>query len=201
MCEGKTDIIYLKCALKQLSSTYKDLIDLSDGKASYKIGFLNFSKNFKDIFSISTGTSGLDFLMESYKKNVSEFKSPGKSHPVVIVLDNDDGLKEIKKKLKIKNGDAINDFYRFIDNLYVLIIPKTTEGAIEDLFDPNVLNTKIEGKSFNRNSEMDSNQEYGKVIFAEKVISADQKNINFDKFKEPFDRLRKIIKDCEDKIV
>jgi hypothetical protein len=201
LCEGKTDIIYLKCALKQLSSTYKDLIDLSDGKANYKISFLHFSKNFKDIFSISTGTSGLDFLMESYKKNISEFKSPRRAHPVIIVLDNDDGLKEIKKKLKIKNGDTINEFYHFVDNMYVLIIPKNTEGAIEDLFDPNVLKIKIEGKSFNRNSEINSNQEYGKIVFAEKVISANQKNINFEKFKEPFDRLRKIIKDCEDKIV
>ena len=201
LCEGKTDVIYLKCALKQLSNTYSDFVDTGKDKTAYKVNFLNFSKNLRDVFSISTGTSGLDFLIDNYKKLGPAFKAPRNSYPVVVIVDNDDGSKEIKKKLKINNGDAITDFYHFSDNLYVLIVPKNKTGAIEDLFDNDVLNTKIDGKVFNRGKSIDANIEYGKIVFAEKVISANQKKISFDKFREVFDRLRIIVDDCRDKIV
>jgi len=201
LCEGKTDIIYLKCALKQLSNTYSDFVDTSKYKTTYKVSFLNFSKNLRDVFSISTGTSGLGFLIDNYKKLSPTFKAPRKSYPVVVIVDNDDGSKEIKKKLKINNGKAIIDFYHFSNNLYILIVPKNKTGAIEDLFDANVLNTKIGGKSFNREKEIDPNSEYGKIVFAEKVVTAKQKSISFDKFKEVFDGVRKIAIDCNDKIV
>ncbi len=201
LCEGKTDIVYIKCALKQLSTTYSEFVDTNGDKISYKVGFLNPSKNFRDIFSISTGASGLDFLMESYKKIGFLFKAPRKPYPVVVITDNDDGSKEIKKKLKIKNGDPIKSFYHFSNNLYVLIVPKNKEGAIEDLFDENTLKMQVDGKSFNRSKDIDVSNEFGKIVFANKVISAKQNDINFEGFKEVFDGLKSIINDCGDKIV
>jgi len=201
LCEGKTDVIYLKCALKQLSTIYGDFVNTNDGKTNYKVSFLNISKHFRDVFSISTGASGLDFLMESYKKMGSSFKAPRNPYPVVIIADNDDGSKEMKKKLQIKNGDSIHDFYNFSNNLYVLIVPKNKEGAIEDLFDESTLKLKIDGKSFNRGKTIDVNNEFGKIVFAEKVISAKQNNISFEGFKEVFDGLKSVVKDCGDKIV
>jgi len=201
LCEGKTDVIYLKCALKKLSTKFGELVDSTDGKTNYKVSFLNFSKNFRDVFSISTGTPGLDFLMESYKKVGSTFKAPRKPYPVVIIVDNDDGLKEIKKKLKIQSGNYMRNFYHYTDNLYVLIVPMKTEGAIEDLFDTSTLKIKIDGKSFNRSKNIDINNEYGKIVFAEKVISAMQNDINFDGYIEVFDGLREVIDDCRTIIV
>ena len=193
--------MFFNSLLKQLPNTYSDFVDTGKDKTDYKVNFLNFSKNLRDVFSISTGTSGLDFLIDNYKKLGPAFKAPRKPYPVVVIVDNDDGAKEIKKKLKINNGDAITDFYHFYDNLYVLIVPKNKTGAIEDLFDNDVLNTKIDGKVFNRGKNIDANIEYGKIVFAEKIISANQKKISFDKFREVFDRLRIIVDDCRDKIV
>lgn len=201
LCEGKTDVIYLKCALKQLSTVYSEFVDTSGGKTSYKVSFINSSKNFRDVFSISTGASGLPFLMDSYKKMGSSFKAPRKPCPVVIVADNDEGSKEIKKKLNIKNGDSINDFYHFSNNLYVLIVPKNKEGAIEGLFDESTLKIMVGGKSFNSGKEIDVDKEFGKIVFAEKVISAKQNNISFEGFKEVFDGLKRVITDCGDKNV
>ena len=43
--EGKTDIIYIKAALKKLYKYYPELITLNeDGKYQYKISFLKKSK-------------------------------------------------------------------------------------------------------------------------------------------------------------
>ncbi|MCD6564378.1 MAG: retron Ec67 family RNA-directed DNA polymerase/endonuclease [Bacteroidales bacterium] len=195
LCEGKTDIIYLKCALRQLAKSYTEFVEMNDDGTSYKIKFLNSSRNFRDVFSISTGTSGLNHLMEIYEKNISKFKVKGKAYPVIIIIDNDDGSKEIKKRLNIKNDEKIKDFYHFVENLYVLIIPKDKDKAIEDLFDTGVRKTKIDGKVFNRGKKIDEKKEYGKIVFAEKVIKANQQKINFDRFKEVFDEVQKIIED------
>lgn len=201
VCEGKTDIIYLKCALKQLAKAYTEFVEINDDGTNYKIKFLNSSRNLRDVFSISTGTSGLNHLMEIYEKNISKFKVDGKAYPVVIIIDNDDGAKEIKNILKIKKGDTIKSFYHFVENVYVLIIPKHKDKAIEDLFESKVLKIKIDGKVFNRGKELDTKKEYGKIVFAEKVIKTNQQSINFDSFKEVFNELRLTIDDYRRKNV
>ncbi len=197
ICEGKTDIIYLKCALKQLAQSYKEFVEIKDDSTNFKIKFLNLSRNLRDIFAISTGTPGLNHLMEMYEQNMMKFKGVGKAQPVVIIIDNDDGAKEVKKKLKIKQNATIKPFYHFTENLYVLIIPKTKNKAIEDLFDSKTLRAKVDGKIFNREKKIDSKKEYGKIVFAEKVIKSNQKSIDFDKFKEVFDELILIVKDYQ----
>ncbi len=202
ICEGKTDIIYLKCALKQLMGAYPEFIEKEEDKFCFKISFLTFSKNIKDVFSISEGTPGLASIMEIYQKHMKPFKGKGKKHPVIILIDNDSGSKEIKKK--IKKEDAGKPFSNYVENLYVVHLPTLSDSdedvAIEDLFEKEVLNVKIDGKSFNRKSKIDPKTEYGKIVFAEKVIKANQDKINFDGFKEVFNRLKKVVNDYSGKI-
>jgi RNA-directed DNA polymerase len=99
ICEGKTDIIYLKCALRQLEKEYGELVKRNEDKFDYLIGFLNISKNLKKVFAISEGTAGLASLMDIYKEHMKPFKGDGKKHPVIILVDNDEGAAEIKKGL------------------------------------------------------------------------------------------------------
>lgn len=82
ICEGKTDIIYLQCALKQLRDAYGEFVEVSESSVSYKLGFLNLSRNLKDVFAISAGTPGLAAIMDMYKLYMQPFKGQGKKHPV-----------------------------------------------------------------------------------------------------------------------
>jgi hypothetical protein len=201
LCEGKTDIIYLKCALKQLISDYPEFVERSEEGFRFKVGFLNFSRNIKDVLSISEGTPGLASVMEKYQWHMRPFKGEGRKHPVVILVDNDSGSKEIKKK--IKNEDTSKPFSRFVENLYVILIPSSSSGedvAIEDLFEKKILDTKIDRKIFNRKPKLDPKTEYGKIVFAEKVIKINQEKINFDGFRGIFDRLKEVIGDYSSKI-
>lgn len=68
-----------------------------------------------------------------------------------------------------------------------MFIPKNNAGAIEDLFDNIILQTEINGKKFNRAKKIDVKNEYGKIVFAEKVIKARQNEINFNNFRSVFD--------------
>lgn len=194
LSEGKTDIIYLKTALKKLAKVYNEFVEIKDNVTDFKIKFLNMSKNFRDAFAISIGTSGLNHLLDTYEQNIKKFKGEGKYNPVIMLIDNDDGSKETKKKLK-NNGLENKAFHHFTENLYLLFVPKKEGQAIEDLFDIGTLNTKIDGKVFNRAKEIDTKKEYGKIVFAEKVIKAKQEDINFDGFKEVFDNFKSIIND------
>jgi RNA-directed DNA polymerase len=194
ICEGKTDIIYLKCALKQLATEYGKLVQKKDGDFVFEIKFLNLSKNLKEVFAISEGTPGLASLMDIYKTYMKPFKGDGKKHPVIMLIDNDSGSKEIKKKLS--SDELAKPFSWFVENLYVVRIPPVSaseETAIEDLFDKNTLDTKIDGKKFSRNAKIDTNKEYGKIVFAEKVIKSNQKTISFEGFKEILNRFMAVI--------
>ena len=198
VCEGKTDIIYLKTALKQLAKEYNEFVEIKDNVTEFKIKFLNMSKNFLDVFAISTGTSGLGHLLKTYEKDMGQFAGEGKQNPIIMLMDNDDGSEEIKKQL---NEDELKSktFCHYAENLYLLFVPKNDDKAIEDLFDDEILKIKIDGKVFNRGKEIDTKKEYGKIVFAEKVIREKQKDINFDGFKEVFDNFKLIINDYRKK--
>jgi len=199
VCEGKTDIIYLKCALKQLEKEYGELVQRMEDGFIFKIGFLNMSQNLKDVFQISGGTSGLASLMKTYKEYMKPFKGQGKKYPVIMLIDNDSGSKPIKESWK--DYDSRKPTSYFDENLYVVHVPSRSgykETAIEDLFDKKTLEAKIDGKTFNRKT-VDTKTEYGKTVFAEKVIRANQAAINFDGFKGILDRFKQVIEDYNQK--
>ena len=198
ICEGKTDYIYLKCALKQLAGQYNELAERVDDKINFKISFLNKSKQLRDVFHISEGASGLNYLIAMYKNLIKTFRGKGKHCPIIILVDNDDGAKDIRNKLK-DDMKISNSCYHYVENLYVIIAPREKGKAIECLFDDKTLDTKIDGKSFNRAKDIDIKREYGKIVFAEKVIKAKQNEINFDGFKEIFDNFKLIIEDYDKK--
>lgn len=195
ICEGKTDIVYLKCALRQLEKEHGRLIQKEANGFVFKIGFLNMTKNFKDVFAISDGASGLVSLLDSYIQYMETFKGHGKEHPVIMLCDDDRGSAEIKKKVKY---DPAMPFSFYAQNLYVAYTPLrggAVETTIEDLFDKKTLSTEVEGKTFNRKAPIDPKTEYGKIVFAEKVVKANQSTINFDGFKEILNRFERILDD------
>ena len=135
---------------------------------------------------------------------MGQFAGEGKQNPIIMLVDNDDGSEEIKKQLKkIKklHEDELKSktFCYYAENLYLLFVPKNDDKAIEDLFDDETLKIKIDGKVFNRKKKIDTKKEYGKIVFAEKVIREKQKDINFDGFKEVFDNFKLIINDYRKK--
>ncbi len=214
VCEGKTDIIYLKCALKQLENEYKELMGKSDKGINFKIKFLNISKNFKEVLNVAEGTTGLLSLINMYKDGFKHFKGKGKKYPVIIVLDNDKATGKIKSRiqeqLKLNNDKTAdkkkqkqkldtNKYYHFAHNLHIMFAIKEDGKEIEDLFDKEVLDTNVEGKKFSRKDKIDTKQEYSKTIFAEKVIKANQTKINFEGFKPVFNKVKNIIKEYSKK--
>lgn len=210
LCEGKTDNVYLKSAINMLATSYTKLAHPEKKDAPYKIlvRFLEYTKRTRFLLQLYGGTSYLNFFIASYDKNYDFYKAPSPENPVIIILDNDSGFDEIGNKLNSiktlklyptgvpKNKIREADFIHIVHNLYVVLTPLNDSGdetAIEDLFDQRTREIKVLGKSFNPSNKIDNNTEYGKEIFAKKVIQAHKKSINFDGFKPLLDRVTEVI--------
>ena len=123
-----------------------------------------------------------------------------------MLVDNDDGSRKIKSRIKeeLVNIDRVSSslHYNFVDNLYIMFAPEADGANIEDLFDKETLDTVLDGKVLNRTNrsyEIDSKKEYSKTVFAEEVIRAKQKEINFGGFKPVLDEFKLIIDDYSKK--
>jgi len=214
--EGKTDIVYLKAALKKLHKYYPNLVAKNDdGSFEYKVLFLNKTKRLRYFLGIyQHGGSGLNNLYNFFSNRngapdyLSYFKEISNTlpkNPVILMFDNE--IKSGKKKPigKFLNHAQVDDVSRkmlaerykinLIDNLYLLTVPLSEgndECDIEDLFDEIILSHKIRGKEFSKKEEYDVSKYYGKEIFSNYILTNYQ-NVNFNRFKPLIDNIQKII--------
>jgi len=223
--EGKTDIAYLKSALKNLYKEYPDLITKhDDGTFEFKVSFLKKTKRLRYFLGIyqDGGGSALNNLYKFFDSKqpgpdyLSYFKKISKNspkNPVFLMFDN-----EIESKRKKPIGNFLNlaklddnkketlkteYMINIIDNLYALTVPligKKSECEIEDLFDDFILSHKIDGREFTKNHNYDNSKYYGKEIFSNYILN-NYFNINFNEFKPILDNINNIIKIQQEKIV
>lgn len=206
LCEGKTDNIYLKCAIHMLARTYPQLAKEKKEKEPYEllVTFFKYTKRTRFLLQLHGGTSYLSFFISAFDKHYNFYKAPKPDKPVIIIADNDSGFNSIEGKLrKIDSAKGYHgkrsdknfrnaEFIHVLHNLYIILTPTTktnSETAIEDLFDDSTRRIKVSGKSFNPSNGMNNDTEYGKEIFAKKVIRAQKGSINFSGFTPLLDRI------------
>jgi RNA-directed DNA polymerase len=68
-------------------------------------------------------------------------------------------------------------------------------SRIEDFFEPSLLATELEGKKFNPSKDHRADGEYGKYVFAEKVVRPNADNINFSGFAPLLNRIVAVLDD------
>ena len=205
--EGKTDPIYLREAVKSRTG-FHPVLGATNGKEfRHAVRYFNYSGLAHEILDLGGGTSDLKSILIDYLKNLKPSKGSHKAfahipmkHPVIIVLDNDDGLKSITGVVKNMFKVAIElgsttDFYHLTDNLYIVKTPENGKkpSCIEDLFPKKLLATMLNGKKFNSASEIDPSTDYSKEVFAKSVVKAKAAEIDFSGFDPLLDRICKVI--------
>jgi RNA-directed DNA polymerase len=199
LCEGKTDSVYLHGAIRRLATAHPNLVSMNaKGKAEYKVRFFNYSYTSQRILNLSGGAPAVKNFIVDYIRLFKKTPAPVNQKPLILLLDNDSGGKLLYSLIKTygSNKTEVNrmdNFYYLAVNVYVVFTPidKCTDySSIEDFFEPVLLTTKIDGKSFNRsNEDFDTNMEYSKTVFATKVVKPNIAKINFDKFDPILSRL------------
>ena len=219
--EGKTDIRYIKSALKNLYKDYPKLICKKGDEFEFKISFLKKSKRLEYLLGIRM--DGADTLQNIYKffvdgnarekkrfPNYFEYfiKMGGKPNfPVMLVFDNELESKRPLKKF-IQDFTISNEkmeklkenlFLKLEDNknIYLITNPLISgkeECEIEDLFPQEVLQYEINGKRFCAKDHFDSNKFYGKEKFSQ-YIASHYNQIDFSCFKPMLDAINTIVID------
>jgi RNA-directed DNA polymerase len=204
LCEGKTDNVYIKAAIKRLASFYPDLADVDvTGKVTLKVRIYRYSDtNAGRIMRLTGGTGPLNAFITNYDAECKEFIAPGGMNPVIILVDNDSGAKSIYSsvhQVTKSHPDGTAAHYFISRNLYLVPTPGK-DSTIEKFFQPSVLKTKLNGKSFDPAGDSDTATTYGKKIFAEHV-KAHQSSIDFDGFRAILDRFVGVMKAHSAKLV
>ena len=215
--EGKTDIVYIKAALKNLYEYYPTLIEKKkDGSFTFKVSFLNRTKRLGYFFGLGEhGADAMcnlyDYLVDTGKKNfpnyskmLQKLSKRQQKTKIVFILDNEQSnndkplakfLKNIKatgdQKLELKQNLKL----QLGEMLFVITNPLVngkTECEIETLFDEATLSYKYKGKTLSLTDKYDSNKHYGKNTFS-KYINANYQKIDFNNFKPMLDKIKDIV--------
>jgi retron-type reverse transcriptase len=203
--EGKTDPAYLKAAVERLPKFHPRLGILDKGKLKTAIRFMNFSSAVHDVLQLGRGVEDLKFFILRYKDIIESYKYRPLMHPVIVLIDNDEGTKEIFGVMRqITSHNDISTvksepFYRISSNLYVVKTPETGKNkgmtCIEDLFDPMLFKTVLNGKVFDPDKKHNEKGKYGKHVFVEKVIRPNKAVIDFSKFDPLLSRIVAVLDD------
>ena len=200
ICEGKTDNVYIRCALRSLAENFPTLIEKKDGKCKLNINLFNYSKIADRILHLGGGTGDMCNFIGSYGNEFKGFHHIGKRNPIIILVDNDSGatpiFATIKKVTKSPGAiDGSQELYWIRDNLYVVPIPKISgkDTPIEKYFDRTVLERKLGGKVFSGEDKFDASTQYGKHLFAEHIVKKDQNIIDFSRFAAILTRMQDVL--------
>jgi len=203
ICEGKTDNIYISCALERLSSSYPKLIkhDKKENKYKKLIKLYEHTKRARYLLDIHGGSDHLLEFIQQYNLRFSYFKAPIKNRPVIVLLDNDTGPNAIISYLKkslfkgTKFEPREQEFIHLFHNLYMVFTPLKggKQTCMEDFFEKSVLETKVGTKIFNPNNTASNETSYGKHIFSTEVVKKNKDGISFEQFRPILDRVIKVI--------
>jgi hypothetical protein len=195
--EGKTDSVYLRAAMEKLTAYHPQLGAMDKRKFKPALKFMNFSSTVHDVLQIGNGAGDLLHFIRKYPEALKHYRHRPLPNPVIVLIDNDDGAKDIfsiAKNLGAPNilRTSTDPFYRLAANLYLIKTPEVGAkgtSCIEDLFDPALLKTIIDGKVFDPNKKHGEPGKYGKARFAEKVVQPQKDTIDFSKFAGLLDRI------------
>jgi RNA-directed DNA polymerase len=191
VCEGDTDNIYLTHAIRSLAGDFPELAEITQqNKIVLKVRIYKYPRS-STTRLLDLGAGGyapLINFMSSYKKETEDF-GPGLTEPVVVVYDNDSGgvslRKQVKQTFKV-SSDGSEPFVHVLKNVYAVPTPFGANAApseIEDLFDNATRAIQVDGKNFSTAKDIDEDTQYGKRVFAHKVIAAKAAKIDFSGFK------------------
>jgi hypothetical protein len=187
--EGKTDIVYLRTALKALHAKFPDLITLKNGEADLSVQFLPSSINNISVLNLGQGYSGMSGLISTYRNELRRYGFRPMEHPVILVVDNDDGGNKVIKAGEKLSGTKFDqtkqDFFSVTENLYIVLTPLGPFGepsAIESCFPKSVLDQEIDGKKFDPKKSDGDGTYFGKHVFAEKIVRPGLGTIDFSGF-------------------
>lgn len=187
--------------MKASKQVIDGVVDIDgSGVASPQIDLYRYPSNASKLMGLSGGSGNIGLFLER-QKDFNRRLSPKISlRPVIFLLDNDDGVVDLSKKIKtlFKIDVSINkdeEFYQIDRNIFIVKTPHTKtkkKTAIEDFLPDVVLKTQLNGKSFSGKSDFDESKFFGK-IYLSRYVYDNYSIIDFTKFQVILERISKVV--------
>ena len=203
VCEGPTDNVYIRHAIKSLAASYPTLATrTSPTKLTVRL-FKYGVRRTSEVTQLTGGVGGLCHLFKHYHADcTTKIKAPAPKHPVIVLVDNDSGSKAIYGAIsgitKKPRPSGKEQYIHVVGNMYVVPTPLGPGGAdtaIEDFFDAKTLAATLRTKTFSRAPKIDETKHYGKTAFAREVVEKNAGSIDFSKFSRILDGVAAVIAD------
>jgi RNA-directed DNA polymerase len=211
LTEGKTDNVYLKTAINMLASSFPTLAKVKTANTPYEllIRFVKYSERTRFLLELHGGTDYLKDFVIGYKTHLTRFTAPKPVNPVIIIVDNDEGPKDLLNyvanisdasiyptNLKLKTDIRKSDFVHIFHNLYIVsthLGGNDCQTDIEYFFKDIDRLRKYNGKCFNTVDHRDPDKDLSKDAFAKYVVKAQKKDVDFDGLKPLLNRVVQVI--------
>jgi hypothetical protein len=89
ICEGKTDNVYIRSAMKALNSLYPELGVWKDGVFQPAVDFFRYSPKTLKLMGLGGGCGDMAKLIRSYRRDWARLAKVPVTQPVIMVTDND----------------------------------------------------------------------------------------------------------------
>lgn len=185
LCEGETDVVYFKEAIKHLPDEFPGLADVSDESVKLKVEFYNYrNRRMNELLGLG-GCPQLKNLLDEMSKLTKKFHRSGHAQPVIIIVDADqEGEGVIRKFNSLKT--RFGNFYKpdRFNVKVVKIVSPVEKATVESLLPPELLEKQADGRQFATEEDFDRSLFFGKKELAEKVFFPVRHTLDYSRFRE-----------------
>ena len=148
-------------------------------------------------------TGDIHKLIKEYSRLCKGFHKSDIQNPLIILIDNDKGSKEIQKLIqnykKLPDLPGSDAFYYIAYNMYVVFLPKLNnqETDIESFYSKNIIDIELNGRFFEKSDKAMSNMAYPKSTFASHTVPQNQSLVDWSNFDQIFERIQLAIEDFQ----
>ncbi|WP_333573215.1 retron Ec67 family RNA-directed DNA polymerase/endonuclease [Sphingomonas sp.] len=178
LTEGPSDIYYLKSAIAKSTLNLPKIKSSKENGEKPKISFFRFDKTAADVIGLTGGSGNIKRFLYLLNAKRSHFNMNLRKQPVIIVIDNDSGGKDViaqingmyKKNISSEDPQPV---HRISPGLTLVKTPHTSSKkltCIEDFLPADVISVELKGKSFSSsNKKMNTDLHFGKIALAHYV--------------------------------
>lgn len=188
LCEGQTDVFYLKLA-------YKQLMLPKESKYNY-VKLDGVLKKYSDFIG---GTAKIKNFIKDYDNYIKKFNLPF-NYPIIIIVDRDDAGKDVLTTYKniypSCNVLSQQTYYNGKNNLYLIMLPEFPEKThveIEYYLGEDIIENGINGYKLNLSNKETEIGKLGKDRFS-KLVKKNKNKINFENFRLIFNQIENVEK-------
>ena len=185
-----------------MSTTIPELKETAGGAAKIIPSFFRFDKVASRVLCLTGGAGNIKRFIYLLNHTKREFNQALRTKPVVIVIDNDSGGKDVlgqvngmfKKDIGTADPQMVHQITKGLTLLKTPHVGTNQLTSIEDLLPPTVKAVTLNGKTFSADKKFDTSKHFGKMALTS-YVRDNAASINFSGFDDMIEGLNEAIAD------